>query len=114
MPQKYSQYDFKLAWDQKVTDNEIIIDGLIWNVRWFYAEGVEVWVSLIDPTGQMQSREVDLIIPHILGVQEKAHFSIKIKAKPQPGSKLLFTYRYYGVDSIDDAAFLVQSFEHKL
>jgi hypothetical protein len=114
LPNKYSQFDLKLAWDNKIYDNGIIVEGVIWNVRWLHAEGVEVWVSLLSPDGRVLDKDVSLILPHSLDINEKADFSVKLKSKPVPGSRLLFTYRYHGVDDTEGSASWMQSFESKL
>jgi hypothetical protein len=114
LPNKYSQFDFKLAWDNNISDNGIIVEGVIWNVRWLHAEGVEVWVSLLSPDGLVLDKEVCLIAPHSLDINEQSDFYVKLKSKPVPGSRLLFTYRYNGVEDSEGSASWVQSFESKL
>jgi len=111
LPHKYSQFDFKLAWDSKIADNGVIVEGVIWNVRWAHAEGLELWVSLLDPDGLVLAKEADLIPPNPLNIQEMANFSLKLSAKPAQGSKLLFTYRYNGVEDTEGSASWIQSFE---
>lgn len=113
MPHKYSQYDFKLAWNQKVAEDAVTVDGIAWNIRWNYADGLDIWISLIGQDGKVLAKEVYLI-PGRLNMQEKAYFSVKLKAKPQSGSKLLFTYRYNGIEDPDCCGLMMQSFESKL
>jgi hypothetical protein len=116
LPAKYAQFDFKLAWDSKVSADRVDIQGMIWNVRWAHAEGVEVWVSLLDPEGRVLAKNVALIMPHSLDIDEMAPFSIdlKVPASPLPGSKLLFTYRYNGVEDSEGSVSWMQSFKVKL
>lgn len=110
-PNTYSQFDFKLAWDSKITDTGITVDGLIWSLRWQHAENLEVWVSLLDSDGKVVAKGVDLVIPSPLNIDEVSTFSVKLPIKPSSGSKLRFTYSYYGVDDQKDPTFWLQSFE---
>lgn len=114
LPQKYSQFDFKLAWDSKITDNGVIIEGVAWNLRWFRAEGLEIWVSLLDSDGRVMAKEVDLVRPDPLKVGEMANFSIKLPVKPRPGSKLVFTYKFGAVEDVEGSTSWMQSFDSKL
>lgn len=111
LPRKYSQFDFKLAWDSKVTNNGVTVEGIIWNVRWLHAEGLAISVSLLDPEGRVLATETDLISPDPLNIQEKSNFSVTLPAKPVPGSKLSFTYRYYAVEDQENSAYWMQGFE---
>lgn len=110
-PNKYSQFDFKLAWDSKITDTGITIDGLIWSLRWQHAESLEVWVSVLDSDGKVLAKEVGLVIPSPLNINEVSTFSVKLPIKPPSGAKLRFTYSYYGVDDQESSTFWLQSFE---
>lgn len=114
LSQKYSQFDIKLAWDNKISDSGVIVEGLVWNVRWFRAEGLEIWVSLVGPDGSILAKEVDLIRPDPLKIGEMANFRIELLSKPVPGSKLLFTYRFGAVEDIEGSTAWMQSFESKL
>jgi hypothetical protein len=111
LPNKYSQFDFKLAWSTRITDTGVTVDGLIWNLRWQHAESLEVWVALLDPEGQVLAKEAGLVIPNPLNINEVSNFSVKLPLKPLTGSKLRFTYSYYGVDDQESSTFWMQSFE---
>jgi len=114
LSQKYTQYDFKLAWDNKITDNCIIVEGVVWNLRWAHAQGLEIWIALLDPSGNVLAKEVDLIRPDPLNIGETAEFRVRLPFKPMPGSKLLFTYRYGAVEDVEGSTNWMQSFESKL
>ncbi|MEI6306835.1 MAG: hypothetical protein WCP33_08435 [Deltaproteobacteria bacterium] len=114
LPHKYSQYDLKLAWDSKITGNAVIVEGVVWNVRWAHAQGMEIWVSLLDPNGRVLAEEVDLIRPDPLNIGEKSNFAVKLTAKPVPGSKLLFTYKYGALEDVEGSTLWMQSFEADL
>lgn len=111
LPRKYSQFDLKLAWDTRITEHGIAVEGLIWNLRWQHAESLEVWVSLLDPDGKVLTKAVGLVIPNPLNINEVSDFSVRLPMKPPPGSKLRFTYSYYGVDDTEASTFWLQTFE---
>lgn len=110
-PHKYSQFDFKLAWNSTVTDTGITVEGLIWNLRWQHAESLEVWVSLLDAEGRELAKGVGMVIPSPLNINELSTFSVKLPGRPLPGSKLRFTYSYYGVDDMESSTYWLQTFE---
>jgi len=114
LPQKYSQFDMKLAWDTKVSEDGVLVSGVIRNVRWLFAEGVVLWVSVVGPDGKVVAKEGTLIAPSVLNMGDQASFEIRLPVRPQPGAHLVFTYRYNGVDDIEGSAFWIQSFEAKL
>jgi hypothetical protein len=114
LPHKYSQFDFKLAWDSTLTDNGITVEGVIKNLRWQHAESLEVWVSLLDPDGKVLAKEVALVIPNPLNMYEVSSFSVRLPIKAATGSTLRFMYSYYGVDDQESSTFWLQSFETKL
>ncbi|GFO66946.1 lipoprotein [Geomonas limicola] len=111
LPQKYSQFDMKLAWDTKVSDDGVLVSGVIRSTRWLFAEGLVVWVSVVGPDGKVAGTEGALIAPSVLNLGDQGSFAIRIPVRPQPGSHLAFTYRYNGVDDIEGSAFWIQSFD---
>lgn len=111
LPQKYSQFDFKLAWDNKVSDDVVIVDGMVWNARWYHADGLEIWVSLIAPDGSVLAKGVDLIRPDTIKLGEISPFLIKLHARSVPGSKLMFSYKYSAVENNEHSMTWLQSFE---
>lgn len=111
LPHHFSRFDLKMAWDTKLTDTGTSIDGVVKNVRYFEMSGVEVWVSVVDGTGNTIGRSVSFIIPHTLRENETAPFSLAIPARAIPGTKLLFIYRYRVHEDHDNGQFWMQSFE---
>jgi hypothetical protein len=114
LSQKYSQFDLKMAWDNKVSDHDIIVAGVVRNVRWFQVESLEIWVSLIAPDGSVLAKDVDLIKPGPLKLGEMASFLIRLRAKPVPGSKLQFSYKYSAIENNEQSMTWMQSFEADL
>lgn len=111
LPQHYSQFDLKMAWEVKVTDTGTVIDGVVKNVRYFEMIGVEIWVSVLDGKGNTMGRSESFIIPLLLRENDTAPFSLTIPARAAPGTTLLFTYRYREHEGHDNGQFWMQSFE---
>lgn len=111
LPQHYSQFDAKLAWEVKTDGNSTIIDGVVKNIRYYEMDGLEIWVSSLDAKGKEMNRAADFV--YNLKENETAQFTVKLP-KLASGSKLRFFYSYYGFegggDSGDDARWS-QTFE---
>ena len=97
-PQHYSQFDLKMAWGVKPVGNESFVDGLVQNIRYTYMEGVEVWVAVVEASGKSGKPSVSYIIPNQLKQDEIAPFSVILPVRVEPGTRLLFTYKYRGND----------------
>jgi hypothetical protein len=114
LPHRYDQFDMSLAWESTQSTDGVIVEGIIRNKRWRYAEGLEVWVSLLGPDGRVLAREVALITPNPLNIEEQAPFGVRLPVRPVPGARLAFTYRYDGVEDTEGSASWMQSFEAPL
>lgn len=113
-PEKYSQFDMKLAWKTTVSEDGVLVSGVIRNTRWLFAEGLAVWVAVVGPDGKVAATDGTLIFPSTLNRGDDANFAVRLPLRPQPGSHLTFTYRYNGVDDIEGSAAWIQSFDAKL
>ena len=111
LPQHYSQFDMKMAWNTKTTDAGTVINGMVKNVRYLDMVDVEVWVSLLDGSGKTLGRASTFILPISLKKYDTAAFSLTLPVKAVEGTKLQFTYRYRAPDDLDDSGFWMQSFE---
>jgi len=111
LPQQYSEFDLKMAWEAKSVDNSTLINGVVKNIRYYEMDDLEIWVEALDSEGHEIHRAVDYI--YTLKENEVARFTLKI---PQvaPGSKLRFRYNYIGSEGGGDSGNAVswrQSFE---
>jgi hypothetical protein len=111
LPQRYSQFDMRLAWSIKVVGTETLIDGVLENIRYPQMGDIEVWVSARDAGGSIIARSVSYIIPRDLRRDEVAPFSLRLPVAAEPGAKLLFTYRYHAHEDVEDGTTWLQSFE---
>ena len=97
-PQHYSQFDVNMGWDVKAENGGTTINGVIQNIRYATMEDIEIWVSSVDANGKTVSRSVDYVTPRTLNRDDLAAFSVTLPTTAPPGSKLVFTYKYSGLD----------------
>jgi hypothetical protein len=95
LPQNYSQFDAKLAWEIKSTGSSTVIDGVIKNIRYYEMDDLEIWVWSLDDRGKEVHRAVDFVFR--LMENEMAQFTV-VLPKVASGTKLRFLYRYVGRD----------------
>jgi hypothetical protein len=98
LPQQYSQFDVKMGWDVFHEGDGTVINGLVQNVRYFEMESIEIWVASYDLAGRELDRAVDLVMPTRLKMHEITTFTVRLKNKTPAGSKLMFTYKYLGLE----------------
>ena len=110
LPFHYSQFDLRLAWNITVAGPETLIEGVVKNVRYAEVDGVEIWVSALDARGGTVARSASFVIPRQLKEDDIAPFSVKLPLAAEPGTKLLFTYRYHAHEDSDDDMGWMQSF----
>ena len=98
LPQHYSQFDVKMAWAVKADNGKTAIDGVIQNIRYATMEDVEISVSALDSTGKATSHSSSFVIPLRLNKDDMAPFNVVLPVTSSAGTKLMFTYKYYGND----------------
>ena len=114
LPEHYTQFDAKLAWEVKSLDNSTMVDGVIENIRYYEMSEVEVWVYSLDADGKETYRGVDMI--YQIKQNEAKSFTIKLP-RLASGTRLQFLYRYLGLNGDSESADAVswsQSFEAKV
>lgn len=116
LPQHYTNFDVKMAWDTQAVNGNTVIEGVIQNVRYATMEDIEIWVSLLDNKGKMVQRAVDYVAPRQLDMDAATAFSVKLPTVAPHGAKLVFTYKYGGLDGGGDGplgggTYWMQSFE---
>ena len=98
LPQHYSNFDVKMAWNVKTIGGNTIIEGIIQNVRYAIMDDIKIKIALVDANGKMIRQATDFIIPRQLALNDTSPFSVKLPAVAPRGAKLVFTYRYMGFD----------------
>lgn len=110
LPEHYANFDMALAWETRPAGSATEIDGVLKNRRYQRMVEIEVWVSILDASGKVVARSVSYVIPRVLQLDEVAPFSLTVPAPAPPGTRLLFTYRYYTHDD-DNGLEWMQSFD---
>ena len=98
LPQHYTNFDVKMAWDANTIDGMTVINGVFQNIRYATMEDIEIWVALLDGNGKTVLRAVDFVVPRRLDMSEATGFSVKLPTVAPHGAKLLFTYKYSGFE----------------
>lgn len=113
LSQQYTQFDVKMAWEVKAAPSTTIIEGVAQNLRYSTMEGLEIWVSALDPTGRTLGRAADITLPRRLDRNDSTSFRVVLPVAVPPGTTLLFTYTYLGFDGGGDEGGVawMQSFE---
>jgi hypothetical protein len=119
LPQHYSNFDVKMAWEVKAIGGNTVISGVIRNVRYAIMEDIEIWVTLLDANGKTTvHRGVDYVVPKRLDLNDIAAFSVELPAVAPHDAKLVFTYKYNvsdgGGDEGGSGGNWMQSFESKI
>jgi hypothetical protein len=94
-PKLYSGFDVTLDWEVQRTETATVIARLVKNCRYVGMDGIEVWVTLLDGSGQAGARGVGYVIPHLVRQGEIVPFALLPPALA-PGTPVRFTYRYQG------------------
>lgn len=111
LPQHYSQFDLKMAWEVRTVDGSTVIDGLVKNIRYYEMDELEIRVLSLDTEGRTVHRAADFV--YTLKENEIAQFTLKVP-RLAPGSRLRFMYSYIGNDGGGDSGGAMswrQSFE---
>jgi hypothetical protein len=111
LPQKYSQFDAKLAWEIKSVGDSTVIDGVIQNIRYYEMDELEIWISALDAKGKDVHRAAAFI--YSLRENDTGQFTVTLP-RVEPGTKLRFLYHYVGHDGGNEsgsASRWSQSFE---
>ena len=93
LPQHYSQFDAKLAWEVRSTGNSTVIDGMVKNIRYYLMNEFEIWVWSRDDRGKETHRSVAFV--YSLKENEAGQFTLELPLLAS-GTKLRFLYRYIG------------------
>jgi hypothetical protein len=98
-PYRHSDFDYKIAWKTTQTNDVVVIDGILKNVRYPNIELVELTVFLQGPDGKVRARATALPFPQQSKMDEVATFSVKVnKVVLNPGDTLKFLIHYSGTE----------------
>lgn len=86
---RHSDFDYKIAWKTTQTNDVVVIDGILKNVRYPHIEQVELTIFLQGPDGKVRARATALPFPQQSHMDEVVSFSVKVnKVVLNPGTRL--------------------------
>ena len=98
-PYRHSDFDYKIAWKTTQANNEVIIKGVLKNVRYSHIELVELTIFLQGPDGKIRARATAIPFPQQSQMNEVVSFSAKVhNVALNPGDTLQFSIHYSGSD----------------
>lgn len=119
-PVKYDEYpavrqmfDITFGWKMAVADNVMTINGYARNNRYFIVQDLDLAISLVAENGKVKETGTFFFLPIELRQEENSKFTIRLGARPEPGDKLRFVYRYRYVEDSEDSHTWLNSFEVK-
>lgn len=101
-PYRYADFDYKYAWKTVATDQGLLIDGIMKNVRYPYIDSVMVTVYVLDKEGKTVATAADLPMPQQSSEGETCYFSLPLgNIKPAAGDVFRFQVHYTGNEGGD-------------
>lgn len=108
-------FDLTFGWKKVIGERGMTIEGYARNNRYLIIRDLELRIALVTVDGREKARETFLFVPGDLGQGETAPFVVSLKARPQAGERVRFTYNYRfsegGDHSDGDGEFWMNSFE---
>jgi hypothetical protein len=102
LPYHHSDFDLKVAWKTSLTDEGLVVEGLIKNVRYAYMRDLDVTVALLDREKRVLAEHGELLVPVSLYIDYDQPFSVVLRdARPAPGDLLRFRITYRAVEGAD-------------
>ncbi len=96
-PYRHTDFDYKYAWKTTATDNGLLIEGALKNVRYAFINSVQMEVNVLNKDGKIVATSKDYPMPQQTRESEVCFFSLMFKdVKPVPGDILRFQVHYTG------------------
>jgi len=96
-PYRHAAFDYKYAWSTLNTDQGVVIEGVMKNVRYAFIESIEIKVELQGKDGKTIARASDFPRPQQTREGDVSHFGLLLKdSKPAAGDIFQFTVHYKG------------------
>jgi len=96
-PNRHRDFDYKVAWKTTVANNEVVIDGILKNVRYPYIESLDLTVFLLGTDGKVRARATTIPSPQQSRVDEVIPFNAELRnVTLNPGDTFKFVIHYMG------------------
>lgn len=103
-PHRYADFDYKYAWKTVRTDQGLMINGVMKNVRYPYIDSVDLTVFVRNRDDRVFARATTFPSPQQSRQGDVINFGLLIKGvKPVPGDVIEFLVHYKGSEGNDDA-----------
>jgi hypothetical protein len=103
-PYRHADFDYRYAWKTVATDQGLLIDGVMKNVRYPYIDSVMVTVHLLDKDGKTVATAADLAAPQQSREGEVSYFSLALgNVRPAAGDIFRFQVHYTGNEGGDQS-----------
>ncbi len=102
-PYRYAGFDYKYAWNVVQTEQGVVIDGIMKNVRYPFIGSVDLTVFVQGKGEKVIARETTFPMPQQTREGDVCHFSLLLKGiKPVPGDRFQFLVHYRGSEGSDE------------
>jgi len=96
-PYRHAAFDYKYAWKTSITDQGVLIEGVMKNVRYAFIESIDIKVELQGKDGKTVASASDFPRPQQTREGDVSHFGLLLKgSKPAAGDIFQFTVHYKG------------------
>lgn len=101
-PYRHGDFDYRYAWKTTATDQGVVIDGVMKNVRYPYIESITVKIELLDKNGRFRGGAIDFPRPQQTREGDVSQFGLLLRdVRPAAGDSFRFTVHYTGNEGND-------------
>lgn len=102
-PYRHADFDYRYAWKATTTDQGIVIEGMMKNVRYAFIDSIILTAELLDRDGTRRAVESDFPMPQLTREGDVSQFGLLLKgARPAAGDRFRFTVHYTGSEGNDE------------
>jgi hypothetical protein len=110
-PFRHNAFDFKIAWKTSPTEQGILVDGIMKNVRYSQVDDLEVTVSVLNKGNKVLAESTTFTVPRPITMDEYRSFDLLLKKVVlTQGDVLHFLIKYRVVDDVRSSFNWVSSF----
>jgi hypothetical protein len=96
-PNRYADFDYRYAWKTAATDQGLLIEGVLKNVRYAFIDSVLMTVNVLDKDGKIVAKASDFPRPQQNREGDVCFFSLLLRdVKLAPGETFQFQIHYTG------------------
>jgi hypothetical protein len=111
-PFRHSAFDQKVAWKTSLIDRNLVINGLLKNVRYLQIDDVELTVSVIDKDNKTLARNRTLFLPVPIKMDDYVPFGLTVEnVTLTRGDVLSFLIKYRAYDGDSSSFTWLSSFK---